>query len=200
MTILVDYLRKWRLHPSIGKTVSAAYHLNDREAKRELDVFVDNKGLVFQQAPKYLGVRLYQMPNFKQHLEEVAGKVTYRVLLIHRLAGTTWGASGSAKTVRISTQALVLHAAEYCAPVWSRSPHVKKVDVAINSSLRTNMEAGVGSITHQSTSPHMGPRRRRQERRSSESKTLDDSKQTANWDRSIQNTHEEVGTGGQCRM
>ena len=26
---------------------------------------------------------------------------------------------------------------EYCAPVWSRSPHVKKVDVAINSSLRT---------------------------------------------------------------
>ena len=24
-----------------------------------------------------------------------------------------------------------------CAPVWSRSPHVKKVDIAINSSLRT---------------------------------------------------------------
>ena len=28
-------------------------------------------------------------------------------------------------------------AAECCAPVWSRSPHVKKVDVAINNSLRT---------------------------------------------------------------
>ena len=25
----------------------------------------------------------------------------------------------------------------YCAPVWSRSPHVRKIDVAINSSLRT---------------------------------------------------------------
>ena len=32
---------------------------------------------------------------------------------------------------------IVFPAAEYCAPVWSRSPHVKKVDVAINSSLQT---------------------------------------------------------------
>ena len=82
MTILVDYHRKWRLQLSIGKTVSAAYHLNNREAKRELDVFFDNKRLVFQQAPKYLGVRLDRMLNFKQHLEEVAGKVTSRVALI----------------------------------------------------------------------------------------------------------------------
>ena len=135
MTILVDYLRKWRLRLSIGKTVSAAYHLNNRKAKRELDVFVDNKRLVFQQAPKYLDVRLDRMLNFKQHLEDVAGKVTSRVSLIRRLACTTWGAS--AKTIRISTQALVFPAGEYCAPVWSRSPHVKKVDVAINISLRT---------------------------------------------------------------
>ena len=75
------------------------------------------------------------MLNFKQHLEEVAGKVTPRVALVRRLAGTTWGAS--AKTLRISTQSLVFPAAEYCAPAWSRSPHAKKVDVAISSSLRT---------------------------------------------------------------
>ena len=104
-TILVDYLRKWCLQLSIGKTVSVAYHLNNREAKRELDVFVDNKRLVFQQAPKYLGVRLDRMLNFKQHLEDVAGKVKSRVSLIRRLAGTTCGAS--AKTLRISRQALV---------------------------------------------------------------------------------------------
>ena len=134
MTILVDYLRKLRLQLSIGNTVSAAYH--NREAKRELDVFADNKRLVFQQAPKYLSVRLDRMLNFKQHLEEVAGKVTSRGPLIGRLAaGTTCEAS--AKTLRISTQALVFPAAEYCAPVWSRSPHVKKVDVAINRSPRT---------------------------------------------------------------
>ena len=107
MTILVDYLRKWRLQLSrpIGKTVSAAYHSNNREAKRELDVFVDTKRLVFQQAPKHLGVRLDRMLNFKRHLEEVAGKVTSRVSLIRRLAGTTWGTSS--ETLRISTQALI---------------------------------------------------------------------------------------------
>ena len=98
-------------------------------------MFVDNKRLVFQQAPKYVGVRLDRMLNCKQHLEEVVGKVTSRVALIRRLPGTTWGAS--AKTLRISTQAMVFPAAEYCAPVWSRSPHLTMVDVAINSSLLT---------------------------------------------------------------
>ena len=63
-----------------------------------------------------------------------------------------------------------------------------------------NVEAGVGRIrTHPSTPLCVGPRRRRQGRRH-ESETLDDSKQTANWDRSVQSIHEEVGTGGQCSM
>ena len=55
--------------------------------------------------------------------------------LIQRLAGTTWGATP--KTLRISTEALVFPTAEYCAPVWSRSPHVKKLDAALNTALRT---------------------------------------------------------------
>lgn len=133
MGTLVAYLRRWRLQLSIGKTVAAAYHLSTREAKRELEVRVDNKRLEVQQAPKYLGVRLDRTLTFRQHLEEVKAKVTSRVALIRRLAGTTWGAS--AKTLRISTQALVFSAAEYCAPVWCRSPHTSKVDVAINSAL-----------------------------------------------------------------
>ena len=33
-----------------------------------------------------------------------------------------------------------------------------------------------------------------------EPKTMDDSKPTANWGRSVQSIHEEVGTGGQCGM
>ena len=122
MTILVDYIRKWRLQLSIGKRVSAACHHNNREAKEELDVFVDNKRLMFQQAPKYLGVRRDRMLNFKQHIEEVAGNVTSRVSLIRRLADRTWGAS--AETLQISTQALVFPLAEYWATVWSRSTHV----------------------------------------------------------------------------
>ncbi|KAJ3598698.1 hypothetical protein NHX12_002200 [Muraenolepis orangiensis] len=124
MGTLVAYLRRWRLQLSVGKSVAAAYHLSTREARRELEVHVDNKCLEVQQAPKYLGVRLDRTLSFKQHLEEVKAKVTSRVALIRRLAGTTWGAS--AKTLRISTQALVFSAAEYCAPVWSKSPHARK--------------------------------------------------------------------------
>ncbi|KAJ3583832.1 hypothetical protein NHX12_015550 [Muraenolepis orangiensis] len=124
MDTLVAYLRRWRLQLSVGKSVAAAYHLSTREARREFQVHVDNKCLEVQQAPKYLGVRLDRTLSFKQHLEEVKAKVTSRVALIRRLAGTTWGAS--AKTLRISTQALVFSAAEYCAPVWSRSPHARK--------------------------------------------------------------------------
>ncbi|KAJ3590141.1 hypothetical protein NHX12_008095 [Muraenolepis orangiensis] len=127
MSILAAYLRKWRLQLSTGKTVSAAYHLCNGEAKRELSVSVDNKRLEHQLAPKYLGVRLDRTLSYKRHLEEVRAKVTARVSLIRRLAGTTWGAS--ARTLRISTQALVFSAAEYCAPVWSRSPHVKKTNL-----------------------------------------------------------------------
>ena len=80
MTILVDYLRNWRLQLSLCKTVSAAYHLNNREAKRELNECVDNKRRVFSKAPKYLGVRLDRKLNFKQHLEEVAH--SFVVLLV----------------------------------------------------------------------------------------------------------------------
>ncbi|KAJ3583515.1 hypothetical protein NHX12_017134 [Muraenolepis orangiensis] len=115
---------------STGKTVSAAYHLCNGEAKRELSVSVDNKRLEHQLAPKYLGVRLDRTLSYKRHLEEVRAKVTARVSLIRRLAGTTWGAS--ARTLRISTQALVFSAAEYCAPVWSRSPHVKKAQDTVS--------------------------------------------------------------------
>ena len=35
-------------------------------------------------------MRLDRMLNFKQHLEKLAGKVTSRVSLIRRLAGTNW--------------------------------------------------------------------------------------------------------------
>ncbi|KAJ4936353.1 hypothetical protein JOQ06_000947, partial [Pogonophryne albipinna] len=70
---------------SVGKTVAAAYHLSTREARRELEVRVNNKCLEVQQAPKYFGVRLDRSLSFKKHLEEVKAKVTSRVVLIRRL-------------------------------------------------------------------------------------------------------------------
>ena len=125
LTNLSARWRSWRPRADgstliAGVTAGQVRHnssLDNREAQRAIDVFVDNKRL----APNDLGVRLDRVLNFKQHLEEVAGNVTSRASLIRRLAGTTWGAS--AKTLRSFKQAQVFPAAEYCAPVWSRSPH-----------------------------------------------------------------------------
>lgn len=134
MGVMAEYLQKWHLQFSTRKTVSAAYHPNNRETRRELDIYVGNNRLVFQQAPKYLGVCLDRTLSYKQHLDEAKAKTTARVALIRCLAGSTWGAAP--QTLQFSTQALVLPVAEYCAPAWSRSLHVNKVDTVINSALR----------------------------------------------------------------
>ncbi|KAJ3586334.1 hypothetical protein NHX12_012734 [Muraenolepis orangiensis] len=54
MGTLVAYLRRWCLQLSVGKSVAAAYHLSTREARRELEVRVDNKCLEVQQARSIL--------------------------------------------------------------------------------------------------------------------------------------------------
>ena len=54
--------------------------------------------------------------------------------IIRKLAGTTWGARED--VLRISTTALVLAPAEYCAAVWSSSHHTKLVDVEIHAAMR----------------------------------------------------------------
>ena len=58
MTTLSEYLQTWRLKLSHTKTVTAAFHLHNREAKRELKVCNIGKTLPFCPVPTYLGVKL----------------------------------------------------------------------------------------------------------------------------------------------
>jgi len=51
--------------------------------------------------------------------------------LLMKLAGSSW--SANAETLRTSAMALCYSVAEYYAPVWSRSPHTRLVDVQVNS-------------------------------------------------------------------
>jgi len=54
--------------------------------------------------------------------------------IIAKLAGTSWGCH--ANVLRTSALVLVYNVAHYCAPVWARSAHCKKVDVQLNDTMR----------------------------------------------------------------
>ena len=107
------------------KTVTAAFHLNNREAKRELKVYNNGGLLPFCPTPTYLGVKLDKSLTFRHHLVALRKKISSRVTLLRRLVGWGWGAG--AKTLRIATLSLVYSTAEYCAPVWCRSAHTRLI-------------------------------------------------------------------------
>ena len=135
MSTLSAYLQTWRLKLSHIKTVTAAFHLNNREAKRELKVYNNNGRLLpFCPTPTYLGVKLDRSLTFRQHLVALRKKLSSRVTLLRRLVGSGWGAG--TETLRIATLSLVYSAAEYCAPVWCRSAHTRLIDSVLNDALR----------------------------------------------------------------
>ena len=57
MTALSAYLQTWRLKLSNTKTVTADFHLNNKEAKRELNVYNNGNLLPPCPIPTYLGVK-----------------------------------------------------------------------------------------------------------------------------------------------
>ena len=67
MSTLSAYLQSWRLKLSHSKTVTAAFHLNNREAKRELKVYNNRRLLPFCPTPTYLGVKLDRSLTFRHH-------------------------------------------------------------------------------------------------------------------------------------
>ena len=114
--------------------MTAAFHLNNREAKRELKVYNNNRLLQFCPTPTYLGVKLDRSLTFRHYLVALRKKLSSRVTLLRRLVGSGWGAG--AKTLRIATLSLVYSTAEYCAPVWCRSAHTRLIDSVLNDALR----------------------------------------------------------------
>ena len=58
MTTLSACLQTWRLKLSNTKTVTAAFHFNNREAKRELNVYNNGNLLLPCPDPTYLGGKL----------------------------------------------------------------------------------------------------------------------------------------------
>ena len=134
MSTLSAYLQTWRLKLNHTKTVTAAFYLNNREAKRELKVYNNGRLLPFCPTPTYLGVKLDRSLTFRHHLVALRKKLSSRVTLLRRLVGSGWGAG--AKTLRIATLSLVYSTSEYCAPAWCRSTHTRLINSVLNDALR----------------------------------------------------------------
>ena len=134
MSTLLEYLQTWRLKLSHTKTVTAAFYLNNREAKHELKVYNNSRLLPLRPTPTYLGVKLDRSLTFRHHLVALLKKLSSRVTLLRQLVGSGWDAG--AKTLCIATSSLVYSTAEYCAPVWCRSAHTRFIDSVLNDALR----------------------------------------------------------------
>ena len=92
MATIGEYLQTRKLKLSTTKTLLAAFHLNNKEDTRELTVKYNNETLPFCSVPKYLGVTLDKSLTYRQHLESLRKKLTSRVALLRRLAGSGCGA------------------------------------------------------------------------------------------------------------
>ena len=130
MYTLSAYLQTWRLKLSHTKTVTAAFHLNNREAKCELKVYNNGRLLPFCPSPTYLGVKLDRSLTLCHHLVALRKKLSSRVTILRRLVGSGW--STGARTLRAATLSLVYSTAEYCAPVWCCSAHTRLIDSVLN--------------------------------------------------------------------
>ena len=133
MTTLSAYLQTRRLKLSHATTVMAAFHLHNREAKRELKVKNNGKILPFYPVPTYLDVKLDRALTYRHHLEALHKQLSKRVLLLRRLAGSGWGAD--AKTLCTAALSLIYSTAEYCAPVCCRGARTRLIDSVIDDAL-----------------------------------------------------------------
>ena len=131
---LTPYYEENHLRANPSKTQVCAFHLRNREVKRQLNVTWSGTVLENCEFPVYLGVTLDRCLSFKTHVEKTKAKVCARNNIICKLTGTRWGASPS--TLRSTALALCYSTAEYACPAWERSAHAKKIDPIINATCR----------------------------------------------------------------
>lgn len=119
------YFKSWFLTLNPNKTISVVFHLNNKYANRKLNLVIQGTQVMSDDAPKYLGIKLDRALTFNQYFEDAKNKFKTRNNILSKLVKTSFGCQ--ANVLRTSALALVYSVAEFCASVWERSIHTKKV-------------------------------------------------------------------------
>ena len=86
---LLAYLQTWsRLKLSHTKMMTVAFHLDNREAIRELKVYNNDRLLPFCPTFTYLGFKLDRSLTFCHHLVALRKKLSSRVTLLRQFVGS----------------------------------------------------------------------------------------------------------------
>lgn len=131
---LSSYFKDLRLKANPGETIHCVQHLTNQLSNRKFKLQMDGKVVEHDPNPKYLGTLLDRSLTDRPQLVHTRNKLRSRTSMLQKLAGTIWGCTP--KTLRITTQAMVMSVANYCSSVWMNSAHVNQVDTQINKMLR----------------------------------------------------------------
>jgi len=131
---LADYCIQWRLTPSSTKTISSVFHLDNRHASEELNIYLNGCRINHDLCPVYLGVSLDRSLTFRQHATKTAAKIKSRNNVITKTGWYILGCQCSNSPVLCSHSV-----AEYCVPAWGHSSHVKLVDRQLNETMHIIM-------------------------------------------------------------
>ena len=92
---MTTYYDTNQLRANPSKTQMCAFHLRNREAKRELNVVWNGTRLSNTTTPVYLGIHLDRTLCYKTHIEKTNMKVNARNNIIRKLANSKWGCNAS---------------------------------------------------------------------------------------------------------
>ena len=81
-----------------------------------------------------MGATLDRTLTYEKHIEKVAQNLKTRNSILKKLDETSWGAHQT--TLKTSALALCYGTAEYCAPVWERNKHTKRIDTQLYTTMR----------------------------------------------------------------
>lgn len=71
LSIVHNYFHSWHLTLNPNKTTSIAFHLNNRDSNRKLNLMSQRVRIQCGYLPRYLGIKLNRTLTFKQHLEGI---------------------------------------------------------------------------------------------------------------------------------